>query len=308
MEQSITQMAQRLSQQHSDSQMTIHPLFPGITLSFLTLKAGQVSLAHDALTHILQINYCKAGRMGWKMENGNTVYLGSGNFSLHTMDVCTQSVITLPNEFYEGLTLYIDLHLLTAAPPELLADSGITGDFLFQKFCSHDQHVSFAATAQSEAIFSGFFDQPHAYRASYWRLKTLELLLLLAQLPVSENAHLTAYQAEQVEIIRNIHDWLTAHIEQHFTIEALAKQFLINPTTLKNVFKAVYGNSIATHTREHRMEKAAALLVETQASISEIARAVGYESQSKFTAAFKEYHLLLPREYRKQYASEASRR
>ena len=67
-------------------------------------------------------------------------------------------------------------------------------------------------------------------------------------------------EAEQVKIIREIHDHLTEHMEQRVTIEELARQYLINPTTLKTVFKEVYGSSLAAHMKEHRMEKAAALL------------------------------------------------
>ena len=48
------------------------------------------------------------------------------------------------------------------------------------------------------------------------------------------------------------------------------------------------------------MEKAAALLHESDMSIAEIGRLVGYESQSKFTAAFKESYGCLPKEYRKK--------
>ena len=47
------------------------------------------------------------------------------------------------------------------------------------------------------------------------------------------------------------------------------------------------------------MEKAAALLRETDASMAEIARAVGYESQSKFTAEFRKTFETLPTEYRR---------
>ena len=50
---------------------------------------------------------------------------------------------------------------------------------------------------------------------------------------------------------------------------------------------------------EHRMEKAARLLRETDASMAEVARRVGYESQSKFTAAFKDQYGCLPTMYRK---------
>lgn len=106
-------------------------------------------------------------------------------------------------------------------------------------------------------------------------------------------------EAEQVKIIREIHDHLTEHMEQRVTIEELAHRYLINPTTLKTVFKQVYGNSLAAHMKEHRMEKAASLLRETELSVAEIAGQVGYESQSKFTAAFKEQFAQLPKEYRR---------
>ena len=106
-------------------------------------------------------------------------------------------------------------------------------------------------------------------------------------------------EAEQVKIIREIHDHLTEHMEQRVTIEELAHQYLINPTTLKTVFKEVYGSSLAAHMKEHRMEKVASLLRETDLSVAEIAGQVGYESQSKFTAAFKEQFGQLPKEYRR---------
>ena len=106
-------------------------------------------------------------------------------------------------------------------------------------------------------------------------------------------------EAEQVKIIREIHDHLTEHMEQRVTIEELAHRYLINPTTLKTVFKQVYGSSLAAHMKEHRMEKAASLLRETELSVAEIAGQVGYESQSKFTAAFKEQFGQLPTAYRR---------
>ena len=106
-------------------------------------------------------------------------------------------------------------------------------------------------------------------------------------------------EAEQVKIIREIHDDLAQHMDRRVTIEELAHRYLINPTTLKTVFKEVYGSSLAAHMKEHRMERAAALLRETDLSVAEIAGQVGYENQSKFTAAFKEQFGQLPKEYRR---------
>ena len=88
--------------------------------------------------------------------------------------------------------------------------------------------------------------------------------------------------------------------EQRITIEEPSKQYLISPTTLKNAFKSAYGTALAAHIKEHPMGQAAKMLKGTHKSTAEIARAVGYDSQSKFTAAFKTYFQVLPGEYRKK--------
>ena len=104
---------------------------------------------------------------------------------------------------------------------------------------------------------------------------------------------------EQEVIIRQVHNYLMENLNRRITIEELSKKFLMNPTTLKQVFKNVYGTSLGVHIKIHRLEKASELLKNTSLTIQEIANTVGYESQSKFTVAFKEAYGLLPKEYRK---------
>ena len=273
-------------------------LAPGMELTYLTLTKDNFSVHHAALDHILEINYCHSGRIGWKMGNGNSVYLGQKDFCLHTMKACADSVISLPGGDYEGLTISIDLSKLTEHPPEVLSGTGITGAFLYDKFCKNSPITSLAGNEQTESIFSAFYGQPEHLQLSWQKVKVLELLLYLGGLKVDSKNSLTEYQAEQIEIIRKIHEQLTEHMEQRFTIESLSKQYLINPTTLKTMFKSVYGTSIAAHIKEHRMERAAKLLRETSLSIAEIAESVGYDSQSRFTTAFKAYCGKLPRDYR----------
>ena len=108
------------------------------------------------------------------------------------------------------------------------------------------------------------------------------------------------YGASQEEIIRHVHDDLTQNLSERVTIEELARKYLMNTTTLKRVFKQVYGETIAAHIKKHRMEAAAALLRKTQDDVAAIAQAVGYESQSRFSAAFKETYGELPTEYRRR--------
>ncbi len=105
--------------------------------------------------------------------------------------------------------------------------------------------------------------------------------------------------SEQEKIIRDVHDYLASHLKERITIDELSHRFLMNPTTLKTEFKNMYGNSIAAHIKEHRMEKAAEYLRNTDIAISEIAASVGYTSQSKFSQGFSETYGALPSEYRK---------
>ena len=108
---------------------------------------------------------------------------------------------------------------------------------------------------------------------------------------------------EQVAVVRRIHDDMLQHPDNRITIEELARKYPMNATTIKEVFKEVYGESLAAHMKEHRLEKAAEMLLRTDESISDIAAAVGYDSSSRFSSAFRERYHMLPKEYRKQFRS-----
>lgn len=104
---------------------------------------------------------------------------------------------------------------------------------------------------------------------------------------------------EQEKIIKEIHDYLSENLEKRITIEQLSHKFLMNSTTIKTKFKDIYGSSIAAHIKEHRMEKAAELLSNTDFSVSEISEQIGYTSKSKFSSVFSEAFGMTPLEYRK---------
>ena len=83
------------------------------------------------------------------------------------------------------------------------------------------------------------------------------------------------------------------------TILRTGETYLINTSTLKEIFKAVYGQPIATYMKEFRVRQAMKLLRETNATIADIASQVGYQTQGKFSSAFQSIVKMSPREYRK---------
>jgi AraC-like DNA-binding protein len=109
------------------------------------------------------------------------------------------------------------------------------------------------------------------------------------------------FHQQQVELIKQIRNYLVEHIEQKVTIEELVSLFCISGTTLKSCFRGVFGMPIGVYMKEYRMKQAGIILKENICSVAEVATRVGYESQSKFSSAFKEYHAMTPLEYRKAY-------
>ena len=99
--------------------------------------------------------------------------------------------------------------------------------------------------------------------------------------------------------IQAVHQLLTEDLSQRHTIDSLSRQFFMDSSTLKREFRKAYGLPIATYLKEYRIKKAMELLSATDEPIGSIAMQVGYETQSKFTAAFKAMTQLSPSEYRK---------
>lgn len=276
-----------------------YTLFPGMEASYNIFLASQVTFHHEASPTMLELFHCRSGRVGWNMRGGTAVYLGAGDLTVHSTACCADSDMMFPVGYAEGLSFSIDLQCLTTDCPEILQEAGIDPKKLQERFCS-GKPAAIPACAELDGIFAPLYAARPEMRRPYLKLKVQELLLYLHDFQ-PDHKELTQYFSQQTELIKEIHSLLTEHFDQRFTIEALSKRYLINTSTLKEVFKTVYGLPIATYMKEFRIRQAMKLLRETNDSIASIAERVGYETQGKFTKAFKDVAQMLPSEYRKNY-------
>lgn len=122
----------------------------------------------------------------------------------------------------------------------------------------------------------------------------LQVSCPLRQTDFCNHAH--PFSDENCNVIERVHNYLISNLDKHVTIQTLSKMFLLNPTTLKQKFKACYGHSIAFHVHSHRMEKSLELIKQGNTSLGQVAKEVGYLSQSKFTQAFKKHFGLNPKD------------
>lgn len=87
-------------------------------------------------------------------------------------------------------------------------------------------------------------------------------------------------------------------------IHQLALECNLSESHLQHLFKQSTGVGLGQLLSEHRMQRAANLLGQTNMSIKEIAWTVGYEHTSSFTRAFERHFCEAPRAYRQKQGLE----
>ena len=98
---------------------------------------------------------------------------------------------------------------------------------------------------------------------------------------------------------------LTAWIEEHFcenvSLREAAFALSYAPATLARLFRRATGFSVGDWIAERRMIEARRLLIETDATVEEIAERAGYRDTAYFRRRFREVHQVSPRSWRQRY-------
>ena len=131
----------------------------------------------------------------------------------------------------------------------------------------------------------------------------LELIHML--LLDSENT-LKSYNAKSNNhsTIENAISYIKDNLTSDLSLSAIAEYSGFSPIHFHNCFKASTGRTLREFVEEQRIKKAVNMLITTDKTLTEIAYACGFSSQSYFSFAFKRRMKLTPREY----ASEISKR
>ena len=97
-----------------------------------------------------------------------------------------------------------------------------------------------------------------------------------------------------------ITDYIARNFTSDITSADIAGKIHMNSSYFCRLFKRNFGYPFQSYLCMYRIEKSKPLLKNTDMTVSEIAAAVGFNSQSFFGKEFKRYNGLTPREFRKQ--------
>ena len=122
--------------------------------------------------------------------------------------------------------------------------------------------------------------------------------ILVTQLMRSTDIGLGAPTASNSQCVA-VRRYIDAHFKESLTLEELAKLAHINKYYLAHSFKEAYGVSPIRYQLERRIEEGCYLLRQTDLSLAQISRILGFSSSSYFSQAFRTAKGQSPSEYRK---------
>ena len=275
-----------------------HQVFPGIWLAFK--DAHTFAFSHHAAYPgcLLEITHCREGRLEYE-DHCRSFFLGEGDLSIHESS-CQGAVLRCPVKCFHGLSLIIHPEQAPSCTSCFLGGVDVQLPELKRRFCGGEGHYVDRAPAELAKVFTQLYQAPDKMREGYYKVKVLELLLLLSQLEpgAGPSAERSATPA-QAALAREVIAYIDAHRGSRITVEQLAQALHATPEQLRYSVGRVYGKPLYQCVRAYKMRVAGRLLRETGRTVMDVAAELGYENGSKFSSAFRDVMGVSPGEYRR---------
>ena len=284
-----------------DAVLTVYEVFPGVQLAYNSVHTDHIDLGNILPGNMIEIHHCREGRIEQRFED-EFFYLMPGDFSIALRKSMVQS-FHFPLRHYHGITIGIQEDVAGQWFSQIMEDVHIQPLEVTRRLCGDRRCHIIRSEDYIEHIFSELYSVPEHIRKGFFKLKIMELFLVLSGIDVHHNEVVApALPRNQVHLAGQIAAYLGEHMDQHITIPELAQRFNISDSHLKNIFKAVYGVPVFSYMRIQKMQAAAQLLIHTDMPVADVGYEFGYSNASKFSSAFQAIMGETPSEYRRAHA------
>lgn len=256
----------------------------------------------DLSQDYFEVEYCIDGCMYIEEEKVGDTCFGSNNLSVSLSQDMKGTIKHCAGQKYQGISI-------TANKQDLSAYFGSAGIGLWHDTIEtlEDQlrfeyYLGLSTSPEIANIFLQIFNcrLPIKSRTLFYESKVMETFSLIVSDEVIKHKKcdvigLSSYELQKIKEIPQM------FLEQPFELPnllSLSKTLVINPKKLTKGFKLVYGDTIFSYHRRFSLQRASAMLLNTEKSINEIAYDIGYSSPSNFCAAFKRQYSITPLKYR----------
>lgn len=283
-----------------DSSIIFHEVIPGIelTYNFFYGKTGAEAESCLETREMIEVNHCRQGRFGCKIEKNGYVYLGAGEIGANILGV-EKTNCEFPLGFYEGISILIYVPKATKSLEQMFPDLARQIKELKTKIEENDGIMMIRNIPELSHVFEELYHTDPQIQTSYIKLKVLEIILTMNLIPYDRTLCVPEYYKRvDMEKIKAIRNEAVGQLENRIPLKELAEKYDISLTNAKLYFKELYGEPYFSYLKKYRMHKAIHYLEESENSIAEIAGKLGYDNPSKFSSAFRSVVGCTPREYK----------
>jgi AraC-like DNA-binding protein len=289
----------RLDDESGEGFMTMYRVFDGIYLMYNDFHTNHCVSEYQNADTVLCIDHCREGRIEHENVLGERYYMEAGDLRIDKR-VHHAGRVELPLSHYHGITIGFMQGAAQESLRQEMSFLSVDLEMLGEKFCPENKEFLLRTNESLNTVFSQLYHVPKNLKLDYFRVKIAELLLLLSALDTAANSEQRQYfPASQTAKIKEIHSLITSRPDKTFTVEALSEIAGMPPTSLRKVFKAVYGTPVYQYIKSYKMKAAAEMLIsDRRMHIADIAQRLGYDNASKFSAAFRDVMGVSPQNYR----------
>jgi len=245
-------------------------------------------------------------------DEGCFLYFQDAGFKMHSLDIKNkpisgkEAVLLRCGTYYFDLLDTVDSETIDVFAVHLFPDvlKNIYADELpaiIEKSKTAKQSKIVAAEdiiAKFIESLGFYFENPKLVTEDILELKIKELILLLIKTKNVDSILelITELYAPRTVQIKKVID---THIYSNFSIDELAKLSNLSLSSFKREFKKTYNNSPQSFINSKRLEKAQALLLNTDLSVSDIAYDIGFNDPQYFTRLFTKNFDRSPSDFRR---------
>lgn len=281
-----------------DGNFIRYKVFDGMELIFAKFNSNEIFTPQAPANEIIEVSWCKRGRLECEFENDTVVYLQEGDFGINATSFIPVK-FSFPIGIFETITLIIDKSSISAN------DRNITSFFLIDidKLCNSMDLDKQWYICRSDKNIINFFETLYESKSiediNYFKIKILELLYQLQYITEIHGCQIKYYTKNTIRKVKEIRDYLVLNLEEKKNIEGYVESKNIGITTFRKIFKQIYGDMPITYLKKYKMAVASKMIIEDNENITSIALNVGYANPSKFSKAFKEVYGILPKDYKR---------
>ena len=175
----------------------------------------------------------------------------------------------------------------------------VTEGLLYETLASLPSFIRIEQPQKYRALFEQIVARYESGEAEESLLLMSDVLLLVAYLQKDANLQLafTEKKGAHAQTVRDACRYIGDALGEDLSLSAVAARFGFSPIYFHKIFKSVMGVTLRDYVEGERIRRASHLIVSTDMTLTEIAYAVGFSSQSYFSAAFRRKMNMPPRTY-----------